>query len=152
MKTNVKSIAVWDLDGTIVDSSHRFRSLPGGKIDLEYWYANRHLCVQDKLLPLAKKYKRDLKLKSRLVIIATARELANADIDFIEQRLGLPDHIVSRKTQDEDTQQLKIDGIRKIVGAFTEAQITIYEDNIKNLLALTHEFNGLGVYVPSIQS
>lgn len=152
MKNSIKSIAVYDLDGTIIDSRHRFKKLSDGRIDLGHWYANRHKCCDDKLLPLAKKYKSDLRRRSRAVIIATARELADADMEFIKHKLGMPDFIVSRKTQEEDTQQLKIDGIREILTNYVNARVTIYEDNVKNLLALTHEFNAIGVYVPSEQA
>lgn len=146
----IKSISVWDLDGTTVDSTHRY-SVKNGKLDLDHWKANAHLCKNDTLLPLAKRYKADLKVKSRLTIIATARTLHQDDLDFIEKNMGMPNYIVSRLDDSQDTQQLKIDGIAKIIKDFPDAAITIFEDNIKNLLALTHHFGGLGVYVPSNQ-
>lgn len=48
---------IWDLDGTVVDSSHRYHTLPHSQdIDLPRWIMNntRANIEQDKLLPLAR--------------------------------------------------------------------------------------------------
>ena len=31
---------IWDLDGTVIDSSHRYSTLPNGDIDLPRWIAD----------------------------------------------------------------------------------------------------------------
>lgn len=70
-------IFVFDLDGTIIDTSHRYRDLPCGKIDLDYWFANStpELIARDKLLPIA-----DV-LRTRYgegheIVICTARDFS----------------------------------------------------------------------------
>ena len=35
----IKKIKIYDLDGTLLDSSHRYRAV-GGKIDLAHWREN----------------------------------------------------------------------------------------------------------------
>lgn len=146
----IKHVAIYDLDGTVVCSKHRYR-VKDGKIDLPHWKANAHKCTEDKLLPLAKRYKRDLKSGKKFVILATARKLGKLDYEFIKQKLGMPDAIVSRENDKQDTQQLKIEGIEKAIDGLSGVKITIFEDNIKNLTTLTNHFNGIGVYVPSDQ-
>ena len=49
----IKRIVTYDLDGVLVDTSARYRNLPNGSIDLEYWRANCHRVNSDKLLPLS---------------------------------------------------------------------------------------------------
>ncbi len=91
----MKRVAIYDLDGTIVCSLHRYRTI-NGKADLEHWRENQHLCWKDTLLPLAQRYKEDVKDPSCIVIIATSRILTHLDHEFIARELGVPDHIVSR--------------------------------------------------------
>ena len=48
---------IFDLDDTVVNTSHRQRLLADGSIDLEFWRANCTvgMVARDKLLPLASK-------------------------------------------------------------------------------------------------
>ena len=48
---------IFDLDDTVIDSSHRQRLLSSGSIDLDYWRAHSTvgLIARDSLLPLAVK-------------------------------------------------------------------------------------------------
>ena len=69
----LKRIHVYDLDGTLLDSSHRYRSNPDGTIDFDYWIANQSLCDFDKPLPLAQQYIADLANPETYVIICTMR-------------------------------------------------------------------------------
>ena len=55
----IKKIAIYDMDGTIVNSLHRYRTIDG-KIDLQYWRDNEHRAMQDTLLPLSEQYKKDI--------------------------------------------------------------------------------------------
>ena len=47
---------IWDLDGTVIDSSHRYSTLPNGDIDLPRWIADNTKAniERDSLLPLAR--------------------------------------------------------------------------------------------------
>ena len=54
-----KKIAIFDLDGTVIDSSHRTPNKPDGTLDLEGYFElrTRKNIFKDTLLPLAEKMK-----------------------------------------------------------------------------------------------
>ena len=141
------------MDGTIVDSSHRYRAI-NGKIDLPYWVENQHLAMNDTLLPLASQYRADLRDDNTFVIIATARVMNEPDWHFVNEILGKPDYFISRKEGDTISGGLlKINGLAKFFNLkpFKNAQATFYEDNVVYLKTVCDKFNISGVYVPSIQ-
>lgn len=69
------AIVIFDLDGTVIDTSHRYRDLPCGKIDLDFWFANStpEMIAQDKLLPLAATW-RAAYGAGHTVVVCTARD------------------------------------------------------------------------------
>lgn len=149
----IKKIAIYDMDGTIVCSLHRYRTI-NGKIDLAYWRDNEHLAMQDSLLPLAKQYQKDLQDPNCYVIIATARIIRQPDMDFINNILGKPNYIISRKENDHTSGGLlKIRGLAKFfnLGNFKNAVAVFYEDNATYLKTVCDRFNIHGVYIPSKQ-
>ena len=75
---------IFDLDGTVIDSSHRHASKPDGSIDLKHWFDNAkpHMICQDKLLPLVRSM-RLLHSAGHHIIICTARCLQEADLVFL---------------------------------------------------------------------
>lgn len=151
----IKRVAIYDLDGTVIDSTHRYRTMPcGTRIDLQHWRDNEHLAMDDSLLPLAEQYKADLRDESCYVIVATARVLNEPDRQFIEKVLGQPDHIISRKADDTRSGAvLKVNGLQKFwnLKNFQRAAWVFYEDNVSYLKAVCDRFNIMGVYVPSKQ-
>jgi hydroxymethylpyrimidine pyrophosphatase-like HAD family hydrolase len=154
----IKKVKIYDMDGTIVDSTHRYNTIKdingNEKIDLDFWNANMHLAYEDKLLPLADQYKRDITDKEIYVIIATARVLRDADYRFISEKLGKPNYIISRKDGDNISGgTLKINGLKKFFNLknFKNAAFTFYEDNTTYLKAVCDYFNITGVYIPSNQ-
>jgi beta-phosphoglucomutase-like phosphatase (HAD superfamily) len=153
----ITKVSIYDMDGTIVDSLHRYRTIIGDngeRIDLDYWRENEYRALDDSLLPLAEQYKADLKNDNCFVIIATARVLRAADNQFIAEILGEPDYIISRKDGDNVSgATLKIAGLAKFFNLlnFKDAEFTFYEDNITYLKAVCDRFDIRGVYVPSKQ-
>jgi len=150
----IKRVRVYDMDGTIVCSLHRYRTIEGNRIDLEYWRDNQYKAMDDSLLPLAEQYKMDLLDENTYVIIATARVMQSADYEFVDKILGKPDYLVSRRESDVCSGgQLKIKGLQKFFNLknFRDAEITFYEDNIQYLKAVCDKFNIRGVYIPSKQ-
>ena len=150
----INRMAIYDMDGTIVCSLHRYRVGDNNKIDLQYWRENQHLAMNDSLLPLAEQYKKDLADNTCYVIIATARVLNQPDIEFINNILGKPDYIISRKPDDTRSgKDLKIGGLAKFFNLknFRLATATFYEDNIDYLKAVCDRFRITGVYIPSNQ-
>lgn len=153
----IKRVAIYDMDGTIVCSLHRYRTITdsnGERIDLGYWRENEYRAMDDSLLPLAEQYKADLSDENCYVIIATARVLRAPDYSFITDILGEPDYIISRI--DGDTISggaLKIAGLAKFfnLNNFKDADFVFYEDNVHYLKAVCDRFNIRGVYIPSKQ-
>lgn len=153
----INRVAIYDMDGTIVCSLHRYRTIVdenGEKIDLQYWRENEYRALDDSLLPLAEQYKSDLKDENCFVIIATARVLRDADNTFIRDVLGEPDYIISRTDGDTISGgKLKINGLAKFFNLlpFKNAEFVFYEDNVQYLKAVCDRFNIRGVYIPSKQ-
>jgi len=70
-------IIIFDLDGTVIDTSHRYRNKPCGAIDLDYWFANStpEMIAQDRLLPLADSM-RLFYQQGHTIVICTARDFS----------------------------------------------------------------------------
>lgn len=154
----ISRIAIYDMDGTIVDSLHRYRTITVDnkeRIDLDYWLANEYRAMEDTLLPLADQYQQDLNDPNTYVIIATARILRKPDYRFITEILGMPDYIVSRRGDSDNRsgKELKIKGLQRFFNLknFRNAVAVFYEDNMDYLKAVCDHFNITGVYVPSKQ-
>ena len=153
----IKRVSIYDMDGTIVCSLHRYKTIiddNGERINLDYWRENEYRAMGDSLLPLAQQYKDDLNDENCYVIIATARVLHTADNTFISEILGEPDYIISRVDGDNTSGgKLKIAGLTKFFNlvSFRDAEFTFYEDNTTYLKAVCDRFNIRGVYVPSKQ-
>lgn len=151
-------VSIYDMDGTIVDSSHRYRTVidNNGKerIDLEYWRANEYRAMQDGLLPLAEQYQKDIADPDCFVIIATARVMHEPDFQFVNEILGKPDYLISRKAGDTRSGSvLKINGLQKFFNLrqFRLADAVFYEDNVSYLKSVCDHFQIRGVYIPSVQ-
>lgn len=153
----ITRVAIYDMDGTIVDSSHRYRTIVdenGERIDLEFWRENEYRAMDDSLLPMAEQYRADLQDENCYVIIATARVMNAPDWQFVREILGEPDYFISRKSGDTQSgKTLKINGLAKFFNlvTFKDAEFIFYEDNIQYLKAVCDRFNIRGVYIPSVQ-
>jgi hypothetical protein len=153
----ITKVSIYDMDGTIVDSMHRYRTIVddnGTRIDLDYWRENEYRACDDTLLPLADQYKSDIADPNCFVIIATARVMHTPDYDFVRDVLGEPDYIISRPEGSSISgKTLKIGGLAKFFNLvnFRDAEFTFYEDNIDYLKAVCDRFNIRGVYIPSRQ-
>lgn len=93
----MKNIIIFDLDMTVVDSSHRTPNKPDGSLDLQGYFSlrNRDNIMKDTLLPLARIMRK--LAKDNYIIISTARSIDEADIEFLEKN-NLPYHkLFSRK-------------------------------------------------------
>lgn len=155
--TKITRVAIYDMDGTIVDSSHRYRTITdenGTRIDLDFWRENEYRACDDTLLPMFAEYKKDLADESCYVIIATARVMHEPDWKFVKEILGEPDYFISRPDGSNISgKTLKINGLAKFFNLlnFKNAEFVFYEDNISYLKAVCDRFNIRGVYIPSVQ-
>jgi phosphoglycolate phosphatase-like HAD superfamily hydrolase len=153
----ITRFAIYDMDGTIVDSLHRYRTIvsdSGERIDLEYWRENQHRAMDDTLLPMAEQYRLDLQDENCYVVIATARVMNAPDWQFVNEVLGMPDYFISRSEGDSQSgKTLKINGLAKFFNLqnFRNAEAVFYEDNIEYLKAVCDRFGIRGVYIPSKQ-
>jgi len=151
----IKEIKIYDMDGTIVCSLHRYKTMEcGTKIDLQFWRDNEFRAYDDSLLPLAKQYQEDIKNPECYVIIATARIIRDEDMRFINDKLGKPNYIISRKENDNRSGGLlKIMGLKKFFNLknFKNAKAVFFEDNAAYLKAVCDYFKIEGVYIPSNQ-
>ena len=129
---------IWDLDGTVIDSSHRYSTLENGDIDLPRWIADntRANIEQDKLLPLAELMKSNYR-QGDIVIINTARVLGVWDHCFLAEN-GIKAHfILSRAIGDNrgDAEMKR----QKLFALFADLKVpfsrwskasTFYDDNL----------------------
>ena len=159
----IKKIKIYDLDGTLIDSSHRYRTI-NGRIDLEHWRANdtrKNVLENDKFLDLYEWLKVDLKRKDTFVIFATARACTYNDhnYEFLKLHNIVPDMFIHRMG-DNDTRggaALKVEAIKPLLKLqkFQFATIHIFEDNIQYLhdmvTALKDNHKIIGHFVPSVQ-
>ena len=93
MRKGHKKIVVFDLDGTVIDSTHRTPNNPDGTLDLQGYYKNRtrRNIFKDTLLPLAEVMKERYRDGNYHVVVCTAREIDQDDLDFLEYH-GLKYH------------------------------------------------------------
>ena len=92
---------IFDLDHTLVDSSHRQITRADGSLDLAHWVENStyEMVMRDRPLPLLAQC-RDLMDRHVEVIACTARVMGAADYDYL-QGFGLAfDAILSRPEGD----------------------------------------------------
>lgn len=162
----IKKIKIYDLDGTLIDSSHRYRAIDG-RIDLDHWRENdtHDKVMLDGFLDLFEWLKVDLTRKDTYVIFATARACVKNDHNykFLEHHEIMPDMFIHRQG-DTDTRggaELKINAIKPLLNLkqFQNATIHIFEDNIQYLHDMTIALKGdfkkgrkvVGHFVPSLQ-
>lgn len=88
---------IFDLDGTLIDSSHRQLTKPNGDLDLDHWIENctRKKVLRDSLLPMIDVYHRE-RAANNFIMFCTARVLGSPDHEFFASNGLLADHIISR--------------------------------------------------------
>ena len=89
---------IFDLDGTVIDSSHRKATRPDGTLDLDHWIENctPEKIAQDRLLPLADFMRIVYRIGRQPVVVCTARVMGTADYDFLDNNGLHVDEILSR--------------------------------------------------------
>lgn len=134
---------IFDLDQTVIDSSHRQITRPDGSLDLLAWRQNntRANIMRDKLLPLADQWRR-LAKKNVTIVICTARVMGQHDYDFLAEHGLRWDACLSRPagntTPDAELKEKllrKYAMARPMTWARFCATSVFYDDN-KNVLAM----------------
>ena len=136
----IKQVTIFDLDGTVIDSSHRQATLPNGNLDLANWVANStpEKIFKDKILPLAQEMRRRHK-KGDYTIICTARNLSYADFEFLMENGLLADKVISRpQGNNENDAKLKRKQLNSFLSLkqFKQAHKIMFDDNneVRSLL------------------
>ena len=133
-------IYIFDLDGTIIDSSHRATHDENGQIDLNGWKekSTKEFIFQDSLLPLYAKLQEVYK-NGDMVILCTARELGKWDLEYIHSHNIYYDRIISRpkgnNTIDCDLKKSQLRYLFNLPQYRNQLKI-FYDDNGNNLMAL----------------
>jgi hypothetical protein len=149
----IERIHVYDLDGVLVDTAHRYRNLANGSIDLAYWLTNRTAdkIAQDKILPLARQYHADCLNPEIYTVICTARQWHTLDVAFIVGYLGAPDKLIMRpEGNQEHDATLKRKQLNQLFALrqFNKLPKKFWDDNLKNLSACRDLFDSV-FHVPS---
>ena len=140
---------IFDLDHTVIDSSHRQSTLPCGSLDLAHWIENNtpEKIMQDKLLPLAELWKANKKA-GRVVGVCTARVLQDADYEFLADNGLQADFILSREMGDNSSdgilkEKLLKNFAEKAGFSFTEfcANVRAFYDDNKIVLETLDKLN-----------
>jgi hypothetical protein len=154
-----KKVHVYDLDGVLVDTSHRYRTDANGKTDMLYWAANHtaEKIALDKILPMAKNYLADCLNPEIYCILCTVRSAHVLDFEFVVGQLGTPDKILmvgephdsKTFTKDYILKRRELQRVFNLI-ALQNLPRTLFEDNavtIRNLASMfTHT-----VYIESNQ-
>ena len=150
-------IKIFDLDGTVIDSSHRTRFLADGSLDLDYWQANatpRNIAA-DTLLPLAKQMQSAYARGNCLVIVCTARTMSASDFLFLDMH-GLKYHAITSRPEGETMPDFALK-LYALHGLCSEhgwnwarfcKMAVMYDDNLSVINSLTSE--GIQVYNSTI--
>ena len=94
---------IYDLDHTVIDSTHRQATLADGSLDLAHWIENNtpEKIARDSLLPLAKQMRENFK-RGAEIVVCTARVLQCADYEFLREH-GLHAHAILSRPMGDNT-------------------------------------------------
>ena len=137
---------IFDLDHTVVDSSHRQATRPDGSLDLDHWreHSTPKLIERDTLLPLANEW-RKLYKRGHEIIVCTARVMGPADYFYLGSRGLFAHKIISRAEGDRTPDDLlKLRALRKFAASegigwrrFTKTSL-MFDDNKNVISCLTN--------------
>ena len=132
---------IFDLDATVIDSSHRQITKADGSLDLAAWKKNSTYdkVMRDSLLPLANHWKRIQELKNVYIAVLTARVMGDADYDYLNFKGLKAKEIMSRAffdhRPDHNMKRTKMLAFMAKHNITDPRKITFYDDN-KNVLDL----------------
>lgn len=144
---------IFDLDHTIIDSSHRQITLSDGSLDLNNWIENctKEKIMADKLLPLAKLWRTKQPFSQNEIVVCTARVMGVHDYAFLAAHGLDADAILSRplgdRSGDADLKERLLRQYARDTGrswARFSRSACIYDDN-QNVLSRLASI-GIAVY------
>jgi len=145
-------IYIFDLDHTVIDSSHRQATRPDGSLDLDHWreHSTPRLIERDTLLPLAHEW-RKLHKRGHTILVCTARVMGPSDYFYLGSRGLFAHKIISRAEGDRTPDDLlKLRGLKQYARENGMSwkklcKISLMFDDNKNVLQ-TLGANGLTCY------
>jgi len=133
---NQKTAIVFDLDETVIDSTHRTPNFADGTLNLEAYILSHtpENVAKDKLLPLARTMQNVIN-SGYTVAILTARDMLPCDYEFLAQHGILAKHIYSRdKCKTKKHYQMrdgeyKVAWLQKIAKKVTSKHVIMFDDS-----------------------
>lgn len=114
LKKPMRFVAIFDLDGTVIDSEHRTPNNADGTLNLKA-YRDKHTAenvAKDTLLPLANVMKA-AESAGAYVVVLTARDMRDFDYEFLTMHGLIYHKIMSRDTVRSKTHYEADDGTYK---------------------------------------
>ena len=129
-----KLVIAWDLDGTLIDSSHRVRFTDTGDFDLDHWKRNcvKEEIFKDSLLPLADVFYEYQKTGFTQICV-TARDMTEADFEFLRFHNMNFKMILHRKNSEELDEVLKDQRLKDFFAEEGRIPFQAYDDKNENL-------------------
>lgn len=150
----IHAIHIFDFDGTLVDSSHRYRTDASGKaIDLQYWIDNEDKAHLDTpIKPVCSLFRSLVNSVKDYAIIATARIWCDGANKVINENDLKPNSLVARNGREDRRggAELKIAHVNRLLNLkqFSHVkQIHVYEDNLTYLKKICDHYYEKGFYV-----
>lgn len=134
---------IFDLDHTVIDSSHRQLTKPCGALDLDHWRENctPEKIALDSLLPLAHEMRR-FHAQGHIIIVCTARRVTIADMQYMADN-NLPWDVFISRDHDDDRPdaEYKVARLAELAETFGFASIRdmgaqMFDDNKKVIAAM----------------
>ncbi|RYF47149.1 MAG: hypothetical protein EOO38_12710 [Cytophagaceae bacterium] len=130
-------IIIFDLDHTVIDSSHRQLTRPDGSLDLAHWKENctREKIMADSLLPLADVMRRYYN-EGHMVVVCTARVCSVHDMDYLARNKLFFHHFLSRDPldmrgdADYKSQKLEEWAMSQYLGLNWRGGAIMFDDNV----------------------
>tara|TARA_B100000497_G_C7431966_1_gene269739 strand:- start:122 stop:595 length:474 start_codon:yes stop_codon:yes gene_type:complete len=139
-------IYIYDLDHTIIDSSHRAATRADGSLDLDHWreHSTPALIAKDSLLPLAAQW-RKAQAKGVEIVVCTARVMGPADYRYLADHGLFAETIISRRDGDDTADDLlKLRGLKRYAAKrrmswrrFCKTSM-MFDDNVNVIFTLTN--------------
>jgi hypothetical protein len=143
---------IFDLDHTVIDSSHRQATRPDGSLDLDHWreFSTPAMIEADSLLPLAHEWRKAYR-KGHTIVVCTARVMGIADYRYLTSRGLFADKIISRREGDRTPDDLlKLRSLKQYAASQRMSwsrlcrTAQMFDDNLNVINTLTA--NGLTVH------
>lgn len=124
------TLTIFDLDGTVVDSSHRYLADANGTVNLSHWRANStpQNIQRDSELPLANHW-RALHRNGSPIVVCTARVMKSADFQWLLSRKLYADVMLCRNGESDTRSgvEQKLQQLKRF--SPLKQSVTFWEDN-----------------------